>query len=317
MPKRFYTVLVLPDATSTPRKFHISRTTITILSSMAAVAMVAMTFFVYQYVNLNVRLLELRQLRHEAGGRSQLVERVGQFEGDLNRMRDLDRRLRVLVGLDKAELQPPALAQGGADTVSRNVLLDALKQRTGRFVEWATRDLTALGEEINSRDRSLRELKAFIEEKASTLAATPTILPVNGLITAGYGYRKSPFTGGREFHEGLDIAAPYGTPIMATADGIVTFAGPLAAYGNVVFINHGHDFATFYAHNSSHRVREGQRVRRGEIIAHVGTTGRTTGPHVHYEVHLKGVISNPLKYAVDISGVRFASDAEPEKANPS
>jgi len=81
---------------------------------MAAVAMVAMTFFVYQYVNLNVRLLELRQLRHEAGGRSQLVERVGQFEGDLNRMRDLDRRLRVLVGLDKAESQPPALAQGGA-----------------------------------------------------------------------------------------------------------------------------------------------------------------------------------------------------------
>jgi murein DD-endopeptidase MepM/ murein hydrolase activator NlpD len=104
---------------------------------------------------------------------------------------------------------------------------------------------------------------------------------------------------------------------MATADGIVTFSGPLAAYGNVVFIDHGHGFATFYGHNSSHRVREGQRVRRGEVIAYIGTTGRTTGPHVHYEVHVKGVISNPMKYAIDTSNVRFAGDVEADKGNPS
>jgi murein DD-endopeptidase MepM/ murein hydrolase activator NlpD len=231
----------------------------------------------------------------------------------------LDRRLRAAVGLETADVrpQPASAAQGGAETVSRTALLDALKQRTGRLVDWVNRDLSALGQEINSRERSLRELKAFIEEKASVLAATPTILPVKGLVTAGYGYRKSPFTGQRELHEGLDIAAPYGSPIMATADGIVTFAGPLAAYGNVVFVDHGHGFSTFYGHCSSYRVREGQRVRRGELIAFVGTTGRTTGPHVHYEVHVNGVISNPMKYTVDTSGTRFAGDAETEKENPS
>lgn len=319
MAKRFYTVLVLPDASSTPRKFHISKTVLTVLSSLAAVAIVTFAFFLYQYVNVNVRLLELKQLRVEAGERTVLAEKVGQLEGELTRLRDLDHRLRAVVGLDTTDTKPKpsSFAQGGAETVSRNALLDALKQRTGRLVDWLNRDLSALGEEISSRERSLRELKAFIDERASVLAATPTILPVNGLVTAGYGYRKSPFTGKRELHEGLDIAAPYGSPIVATADGIVTFAGPLAAYGNVVFVDHGHGFSTFYAHCSSYRAREGQRVRRGEVIAHVGTTGRTTGPHVHYEVHVNGVISNPMKYAVDTSTVRMAGDPEPEKEGPS
>jgi len=319
MAKRFYTVLVLPDASATPRKFHISKSILTALSSLAVVSIVAFAFFLYQYVSLNVRLLELKQLRIEAGDRGFLAEKVGQLEGELSKLRDLDRRLRAAIGLDKgeAQFQPAAVAQGGADTVSRNALVDALKQRTGRLVDWVNRDLSTLGQEISSRERSLRELKTFIEEKASVLAATPTILPVKGLITAGYGYRKSPFTGQKEFHEGLDIAAPYGSQIVATADGIVTFAGPLAAYGNVVFVDHGHGFSTFYGHCSSYRVREGQRVRRGEVIAYIGTTGRTTGPHVHYEVHVNGVISNPLKYAVDTSGTRLAGDTETEKENPS
>jgi murein DD-endopeptidase MepM/ murein hydrolase activator NlpD len=317
MAKKFYTILVLPDATSPSRKFHISQRALTVISSVAVLSILSLGFFLYQYINLNVHLLELKQLRQEVGEHQVLADKVGRLEGDLARLRDLDRRIRVVVGLEKGEGQSPSLAQGGAETVSRTALLEALKQRTGRLMDWVNRDLLALGQEISSQERSMRELKTFIEEKVSVLAATPTILPVNGLVTAGYGYRKSPFTGGREIHEGLDIAAPYGTPIMATADGIVTFSGPLAAYGNVVFIDHGHGFATFYGHNSSHRVREGQRVRRGEVIAYIGTTGRTTGPHVHYEVHVKGVISNPLKYTVDTSNVRFAGDAEAEKANPS
>ena len=315
MAKRFYTVLVLPDASSTPRKFHISKRVLATLSSLAAIAIVAFTFFLYQYVNVNVRLLELKRLRLDAVSRSSLAEKVGQLEGELSRLRDLDHRLRAVVGLDTGDTQPKpsSLAQGGAETVSRNALWDALKQRTGPLVDGVNQDLSALGEEISSRERSLRELKTFIEGRASVLAATPTILPVKGLITAGYGYRKSPFTGQRELHEGLDIAAPYGSPIVATADGVVTFAGPLSAYGNVVFVDHGHGISTFYAHCSSYRVREGQRVRRGDLIAHVGTTGRTTGPHVHYEVHLNGVIINPMKYIVDTTTARAAGETETEK----
>lgn len=311
MAKRFYTVLILPDATSPARKLHITRSVLTVVSSVMALSLLAFGFFLYQYVTLNVRMLELRRLRQEVGDRNQLTVKVNQLESELSRLRDLDRKLRVVAGLNTGEDGGTTLAQGGAETLSRTALLDALRQRTGRLVDWVSRDLEALGQEITSRERSFRELKSFLEERRSILASTPTIWPLKGMITAGYGYRRSPFTGQREMHEGLDIAAPHGSPILATADGVVSFVGPLAAFGNVVFINHGHGFTTFYAHNSRNRVREGQQVKRGDVIAYVGTSGRTTGPHVHYEVQVNGTTVNPLKYIVDMSGVRFAGEGEP------
>jgi len=310
MAKRFYTVLILPDATSTARKLHVTKTVVTIVSSLMAVSVLAFAFFLYQYVNLNVRLLELRQLRQEASDRSSLAAKVSQLEGELGRLRDLDHKLRVVAGLDSRDEQGSELAQGGAGVPSRTALLDAVKKGTGRLADWVTRDLEALGREITSRERSFRELKNLLEEKRSVLASTPTVWPVRGLITAGYGYRVSPFTGQREMHEGLDIAAPHGTPIVTTADGVVSFAGPLAAFGNVVFINHGHGFTTFYAHTSSIRVAEGKTVKRGDVVAYVGTSGRTTGPHVHYEVQLNGTTLNPMKYIVDPSGVNYANEGE-------
>jgi murein DD-endopeptidase MepM/ murein hydrolase activator NlpD len=310
MAKRFYTVLILPDATSPARKLHITKPVITVFSSLVGVSLFAFGFFLYQYVNLNVRMLELKQLRQEAGDRNFLAERVTQLEGELTRLRDLDQRLRAVAGLGKEEAQGSALAQGGAETLSHGALLDAVRQRTGRLVDWVNRDLDTLGKEVTSRERSFRELKKFLEDKRSVLASTPTIWPLKGLVTAGYGYRRSPFTGQREMHEGLDIAAPSGTPIQVTADGIVSFVGPLAAFGNVVFVNHGHGFTTFYAHVSTSRVKEGQQIRRGDIIAYVGMTGRTTGPHVHYEVQVNGTTVNPIKYVVDPTGVKFASEGE-------
>lgn len=310
MAKRFYTVLILPDATSPARKFHITKPIVTAVSSVVAVSVLAFAFFLYQYVNLNVRMLELKQLRQEAGERDFMAAKVGQLEGELSRLRDLDRKLRVVAGLDAGDDQG-RLAQGGAETLSRSALQDAVRKGTSRLAEWVNRDLEVLGQEITSRERSFRELKTLLEEKRSVLASTPTIWPVKGLVTAGYGYRQSPFTGQREMHEGLDVAAPHGSPILATADGVVSFSGPLAAFGNVVFINHGHGFTTFYAHNSSNRVKEGQQVKRGEVIAYVGTSGRTTGPHVHYEVQVNGTTVNPLKYIVDPSGAKFANEGEP------
>jgi murein DD-endopeptidase MepM/ murein hydrolase activator NlpD len=309
MAKRFYTVLILPDATSPARKFHITKTIITAVSSVTAVSVLAFAFFLYQYVNLNVRMLELKQLRQEASDRNFLAAKVGQLEGEMTRLRELDRKLRVVAGLDAGDEQG-RLAQGGAGTLSRTALLDTVRKETGRLADWVTRDLEALGHEITSRERSFRELKDLLEAKRSVLASTPTVWPVKGLITAGYGYRVSPFTGQREMHEGLDIAAPHGTPILATANGVVSFVGSLAAFGNVVFINHGHGFTTFYAHTSSIRVKEGQQVKRGQIVASVGTSGRTTGPHVHYEVQVNGATVNPLKYIVDPSGVKYANEGE-------
>ena len=310
MAKRFYTVLVLPDATSPARVFHISQPVLAALSLVAAFGIFAFAFFLDQYVTLHARMLELKQSRQEVGERQVMAERVNHLEGELSKLRDLDRRLRVAVGLDKSAAQPASLGQGGADTKSRTALLDALKQRTGHFLDSMNQDLAALQQEVHSREQSFRELKTYLDQKAAFLASIPTILPIQGLITSGYGYRKSPFTGLRDFHEGLDIAAPFGTPIHATADGLVSFVGPLAAFGNVVFVDHGHGFSTIYAHNSQARVREGQQVRRGDIIAYVGASGRTTGPHVHYGIYVKGSLSNPLKFVVDTAGLRFIGETE-------
>jgi len=310
-----YTVLVLSDAAAAPRKLHISKRVAAVLASVFSLVCLGFSFFVYEYVNLNVRMLELKHLRREAGAQSAMAEKIRQLEGEISKVRELDQRVRVAIGLDKAEVSSAALAQGGADSETRNALRDAMAQRAGRLMDWVMGDLTTLAQEIASREQSLRELQTHLDKKTAVLAATPTILPAKGLVTAGFGYRKSPFTGKREFHEGMDIAALSGTPVVATADGIVRFAGPAASYGNVVFIDHGHGFATAYGHNSTIRVHARQRVRRGETIAYVGNTGRTTGPHVHYEVHLDGVASNPMKYAVDNTGITFAVAAEVDSSS--
>ena len=310
MAKRFYTVLILPDATSPAWKFHINNIIVTVVSSVTAVSVLAFAFFLYQYVNLNVPMLELKQLRQQVTDRNFLAAKVSQLEGDLARLRDLDRNLGVMAGLDAKDDQGTRLAQGGSEISSQAALREAMLKRTGHLADWEGQDLEALGNEIISREKSFRELMDLLERKRSVLASTPSIWPVRGLMTSGYGYRASPFTDQREMHEGLDIAAPFGTPIMATADGVVSFVGPLGNFGNVVFINHGHGLATLYAHTSTIRVEEGQPVKRGQIIACIGTSGLATGPHVLYEVQVNGAAVNPLKYIVDPTEVKFANQGE-------
>ncbi len=133
----------------------------------------------------------------------------------------------------------------------------------------------------------------------SQLAATPSIWPVHGWVTSGFGRRLSPFTGRRVLHTGLDIATRKGAIIIAPADGVVTRAATEYDFGKLVEIDHGFGVSTRYGHNSQILVRPGHRVRRGEPIARVGNTGRSTGPHLHYEVRLNGVPVNPRRYIVE------------------
>jgi len=123
--------------------------------------------------------------------------------------------------------------------------------------------------------------------------ATPKGWPVNGHITSPYGEREHPRSGKQELHTGIDIAAYPGSPVMATADGVVSFSGWAGNNGNLVVIEHGAGFSTFYAHNRKVAVSVGQKVKRGEIISYVGSTGNSTGPHVHYEVWREGHSTNP------------------------
>jgi murein DD-endopeptidase MepM/ murein hydrolase activator NlpD len=138
-----------------------------------------------------------------------------------------------------------------------------------------------------------------LEERMRWISSTPAIAPVKGILTSAYGSRRDPINGGHAFHPAIDIAAPPGRPVLATADGIVTRAGRIGGLGNAVYISHGYGVATRYGHMSKLDVKPGERIQRGDVIGYVGNSGRSTGYHLHYEVHVDGKPINPLAYILD------------------
>jgi murein DD-endopeptidase MepM/ murein hydrolase activator NlpD len=157
-------------------------------------------------------------------------------------------------------------------------------------------ELTQLKGAASRQEASLQMLIEYFEDKRSLFASTPSIWPVRGWVTSRFGNRTSPFSGIQTFHEGVDIAAQTGTPVVAAADGVAIRAGFGTGYGNMVELSHGYGIKTLYAHNSRLNVKAGQRVRRGDVIAYAGDSGSSTGPHLHYEVRLNGLPVNPAKY---------------------
>ena len=134
--------------------------------------------------------------------------------------------------------------------------------------------------------------------KVEKLAVTPSIWPTSGEVTSGFGWRSSPWGGGSELHQGIDIANSMGTPIFATADGVVVQSGWSGGYGNIVQIDHGNGIETIYGHNSRILVNSGQSVKKGQVISYLGSTGRSTGPHVHYEIRVNGTAVDPIRFLV-------------------
>lgn len=151
----------------------------------------------------------------------------------------------------------------------------------------------------NLKEQSVIELWELLSDRQSLLAATPSIQPARGPIGSRFGYRIDPINGRQKMHAGLDITAPPGTPVRAPADGIVSFAGWDDQFGKLVSIDHGYGVLTRFAHNSQIFVQVGQKVSRYDVIAAVGSTGRSTGPHCHYEVRVNGIAVNPANYVLD------------------
>jgi murein DD-endopeptidase MepM/ murein hydrolase activator NlpD len=167
-----------------------------------------------------------------------------------------------------------------------------------------------LSSRLFAQSKSFESVENMVKNKEALLAATPAIQPVSNKdltrLASGFGYRIDPVYKTTKFHAGLDFAAPQGSPVYATADGVVSLAGNVGnGYGNHVVINHGFSYETLYGHMVRVKVRGGQKVRRGEVIGWVGSTGKSTGPHLHYEVHKNGVDINPIYY--------FYNDLTPEQ----
>ncbi len=148
---------------------------------------------------------------------------------------------------------------------------------------------------LGALENGLASVKNSVESQQQLARATPSIWPLAGWLSSGYGNRKDPFDGSADFHPGLDIAANRGTPVRATADGTVSTAGYNGNYGNSVLIEHGFSISTRFGHMSRLAVREGQQIRRGDVVGYVGSTGRATGAHLHYEILVNGSPINPLR----------------------
>jgi murein DD-endopeptidase MepM/ murein hydrolase activator NlpD len=153
-----------------------------------------------------------------------------------------------------------------------------------------------LSSQMDIQKQEMDKLLSDVDARLEYLEARPTFLPISGRITSRFGGRKHPFSRKYDFHEGVDIAAKSGTAIRVPGKGVVTFSGRQSGYGNMVVINHGYGIITRYAHNSANLVKKGDRVSKGQVIARVGSTGVSTGPHVHFEIEVNGKAVDPIKF---------------------
>ncbi len=212
---------------------------------------------------------------------------------------DFEHRIRVIANLDKPNQKGNGFfGIGGALPPDLSTRLP-LKENHNRLMRQIHAQADQLTQAAADQERNFAALLDHLEAQINLLASKPAIAPAEGWISSSFGNRTSPFTGKQEFHSGLDISAESGTPIIAAADGIVTASGPDGALGLTANIDHGHGLLTRYGHAEKLIAAVGRKVKRGETIAQVGSTGRSTGPHLHYEVLLNGVPVNPRNYILD------------------
>jgi murein DD-endopeptidase MepM/ murein hydrolase activator NlpD len=228
----------------------------------------------------------------------EFAQKINGLNAKLVALYDFEKKVRIIANLDPPKEQVTLFGVGGSppEDLKANLPLHEDHKELMRDMhnQVEITDMHA-GLQQQSFEALLKKLKA----KRSLLAATPSIRPLDGWKTSGFGYRRSPFTGRRELHKGLDIAAPKGSPIIAPADGVVTYSSRKGLMGNMITLKHGYGIVTRYGHLSEMLKKKGEKVARGEVIAMVGSTGRSTGPHLHYEVRLNGVPVNPEKYILN------------------
>ena len=308
MGKDEVTIVIFPGSLSTPKKLRLPKRLVKFSILVSFVVLIGFLgssfYFIQQYLKLQGSEAELVKLRHESKIRKIRVEKFAQqvknFETEMVRLERFEKKLRVITALENS---PRSIEKnwgvGGPYGLSTNSFTTAMGRGAANMVERLSNGLDHLGKQAKIQSISFQELDNFFKNQKSLLSSTPSIWPTRGWVTSGFGFRKSPFTGLREKHEGWDIAARNGAPVLTTADGVVVVEGREYGYGNLVEIDHGYGLVTRYGHNSKHLVKVGDRVKRGQVIALVGNTGRSTGPHLHYEVLLNGVPANPKNYILE------------------
>lgn len=205
-----------------------------------------------------------------------------------------DNFYRVMMQMD-----PMSRSQRLAGLDNENRYKELRRLNDADLVTKLTQSMDLFERQLFSQVQSFDQLRLTLGQQKDKLAHIPSVLPINVkdyTMSSGYGYRRDPIYGSTKFHEGLDFAASTGTPVFATADGTVEIARRQAGYGNCIDLNHGFNYLSRYAHLSQILVKEGENVKRGQLIGRVGSTGKSTGPHLHYEVRFKDEPQNPVNY---------------------
>jgi len=297
--RRQYTLIVVSDHSQAVRKFRLPRRWLKkgLLGGGAVLVVGLLT--ISHYFTLLSASSENRVLKDEnAQLRSQVLlvqEKVAHVQATLDRVERFDAKLRSAV----THLQDPernlAIGPVGSPEAAPPFTGSVARENTAALPG----RIASLENEAHRQEASLRELSEYFEDQKSMLSSTPSIWPTQGWVTSDFGVRLDPYNADRSMHQGLDISTPHGQPVQTPSDGTVVFNGSEGGYGKVLVIDHGYGVKTRYAHLSEIVVRLGERVARGQKVAAVGNTGRSTGPHLHYEVRVNGIPENPRKFILE------------------
>ncbi len=285
--KRFYILFVARDSEGHLRKIPISLHYLYVFLAGALIGMLTITGMAGSYTRMLVKTLHFNELRDEKEQLKTQYSRLeqGYHEKDIQvaSLGSIASEVSAIYGL-KSDSNLVQAAQLEVRPEEFRASLDRLYAlRTS-----AVSGTASAGLELDNRTVTLNDW--------FRAARVPNLWPVDGRITSGFGERTDPFNGEGAFHSGVDISIAYGTPVIATADGVIVFADYMSGYGRLIEINHGNGISTRYGHLSGFAVAAGQTVKRGQIIGYVGSTGRVTSPHLHYEVRIGDTPVNPYKY---------------------
>lgn len=306
------TLVLIPDQAKQIKQYSIPSVLLKIGFFLCFAFSMLLGFFVLDYQNLQTMKAQHERLiaenQHLKGETQLLMSHLEEVKNSLRKVQDYTRKLDEIVnyrvknvgkttGLgslgekEQTKINQDDQSFESQSSIPLGINIDKLILRP------AFDSLASIGHRSHQQAIELQQLLATLNQKKSLLSSIPSVLPVKGWITSPFGYRTSPFTGHKSWHKGIDIAAPIGAPILAPADGVVIFAGSKAGFGNFVMIAHyGSGIVTRYGHNSQNLVQAGQKIKKGDQIGSVGTTGRSTGPHLHYEVWVNGRAQNPGRF---------------------
>lgn len=323
-PKDSYTIVIFRGATSKPLRFSFSRTFVRRAAIVGAGLLLIELLFISQYVIRTGDMWELDALRVEIVNAREQTTAFSNAVRDLKQrllaMQEINKKLRVMLGIQPDKQEDMLNGRGGGE---RPVLEGETGGALGTSQEGAVgvdgrrseaeptddrekdlaflvkHELERLQTETLSQERTLDELTVAANERRTRWASTPSVWPVRGWVTSQFGPRISPFTGEEALHDGIDIGAAPNTPVQAPAAGTVAAVGFDAKMGNVINIDHGYGIQTQYGHLAKVLVKKGQRVKRGEVIGLIGSTGFSTGPHLHYLVKVNQRAVNPQFYILN------------------